>query len=425
MRITLSTDQENATNKFMGFLLDPDQDEMLLLGSAGTGKTTLVKYLLEVLDKQADLRKLVGDPDDPLQVFLTSTTHKAAKVLEDATGRPVTTIHALLGLKPIRDYKTGKETFRRSMDAQYINHGLIVLDEASMCNESLLKSIRNSTKRSKLLFVGDGYQLPPVSESVCPVFEQVKNTAALNSIQRQVAGSPIIQLATEFRNAVETDIFPEIKSDPTGIIQHVSSDTFKDMIDNSFQSSCNDNDVKILAWRNDKCIRYNNYVRKLFTESPHYEVGERLVANQPIMGGRESAILFKNDAVMDVTRVAPDTTEFDIKGNWMCFNNTQEVFVPRNYQEVREQIGQFSKQKDWTNLYKFKDFFADVRPIYCSSVHKSQGSTYRKIFIDLSDIGRNPINYELARLMYVAVSRASEQVIMAGKLPKRLYGGTF
>ena len=64
------------------------------------------------------------------------------------------------------------------------------------------------------------------------------------------------------------------------------------------------------------------------------------------------------------------------------------------------------------------DTWADLRPTFASTVNKAQGSTYDKVFIDLSDfkpmVHKDPI--QLARLLYVAMSRAKYQVIFTGDL---------
>ena len=57
-----------------------------------------------------------------------------------------------------------------------------------------------------------------------------------------------------------------------------------------------------------------------------------------------------------------------------------------------------------------------MRPIYASTVHKSQGSTYREVFVDLNNITKNNNWREVARLVYVAITRASENVHLYGEL---------
>jgi hypothetical protein len=96
--------------------------------------------------------------------------------------------------------------------------------------------------------------------------------------------------------------------------------------------------------------------------------------------------------------------------------------------EMKEARGKFPHQKDqqrreaWVEFFKFKDeTFADLRPVHASTVHRSQGSTYGKVFVDLTDIGRNTRRDVLLRLLYVALTRARGDVVVTGELPARLY----
>ena len=81
----------------------------------------------------------------------------------------------------------------------------------------------------------------------------------------------------------------------------------------------------------------------------------------------------------------------------------------------------YFKQKDWTKAYSIEENIADLRPSTSCTVHKSQGSTYDTVFIDLANIGTCTHNNELARMLYVAVTRARSRIVMHGGLPDRLF----
>ena len=66
----------------------------------------------------------------------------------------------------------------------------------------------------------------------------------------------------------------------------------------------------------------------------------------------------------------------------------------------------------WANYHDFKDAFADVQPPHAMTAHKSQGSTYGTVFVDLVDIKRNHKRKEMWQLLHVACSRASENVVI-------------
>lgn len=418
--MTLSNEQEKAVDEFLDFLLDNKKEEMVISGSAGTGKTFLMKYLLDITRSQKKLYKLLLDSVDELSVHLTSTTHKAARALYEATGEEVRTIHSLLGIRPVRDYKTGMEVFKRSKDSTVIQNYLIIVDEASMINNHLLKIIRESTYNCKILYIGDPYQLAPVFLNECPVFKSVATRVHLTEIQRQVSGSPIITLFNKFKDAVDTSVFPEIEPVP-GIIDVVDGPELQTYVDKHFYGKYDNDDMRILAWTNKKVHAYNNYVRNKGTTSLAYEVGEVLVTNEAVINPHDETIMFKADTFVQVTQVYPEETVHMIEGYYVRLNGSDKLFVPFVQQNVKTMLKHLATHKDWKAYYALKDFCIDIRPIHSNSVHKSQGSTYRTAIIDLDDIGRNTKNYEIARLMYVAISRASTNVILKGNLPDRLY----
>ena len=70
------------------------------------------------------------------------------------------------------------------------------------------------------------------------------------------------------------------------------------------------------------------------------------------------------------------------------------------------------RKKMWENFFALKEFFADVKYTFASTIHKLQGSTYETVYIDLFGLSNNRyINYDqLYRLVYVAITRASKDI---------------
>jgi exodeoxyribonuclease V alpha subunit len=178
----------------------------ILTGGPGTGKTTTLRTLLDLLDRQRH------------SYVLASPTGRAAKRMAEATGREAKTIHRLLEFKP-------GEGFGRN-DNNPIDADLIVIDEASMLDlvlaYNLLKAISSD---SHLLLVGDIDQLPSVGagDVLRDLIESgVAAVVRLETIFRQAADSLIIRNAHRINQGQMPDTRPDardfflfVKEDPS------------------------------------------------------------------------------------------------------------------------------------------------------------------------------------------------------------------
>lgn len=416
----LSLDQQAATEDFLNFLLDPEKKEIVLEGHSGTGKTFLTNHLVEVAVKNAKLLKIIGgNTNSDITVEFTASTNKAASVLQKRTGLPVSTIHSLLGLRVMNNFSSGTTSLKKSGKTAMISNTLLIIDEASMIDAELLTIIRELTYQCKVLYIGDPYQLAPVFETNCPVFEQIPDKMILNTIQRQVVGNPIIEMGENLRKAVINNTFPAMAT-MGDKISHVDGPTFQRLITEAFTSKHDKDDYKILAWTNAKVHAYNSFVRSLLTTEESFYPGEFIVTNKPIMSGKNTYA--KTDEVVCVSRIRP-AEEHGIEGWWVDLGFNEEVFLAKEQWRVKEHIKQLAKvaktSGNWVAYFERQEFFSDLRPIYSSTVHKSQGSTHNTVFIDLTDIGSCKKWQEVARMLYVAITRASDKVVLYGELPKK------
>ncbi len=197
-----------------GITLSPIQQEAIamalshkvtvLTGGPGTGKTTTLRTLLDLLDRTGH------------SYALASPTGRASKRLTETTGRPARTVHRLLEFKP-------GEGFLRN-ESNPIDADLVIIDEASMLDlqlaYSLIKAIGSD---SHLLLVGDVDQLPSVGPGDVLrdlISSGVPAVVRLETIFRQAVGSLIISNA----HRINQGQMPETSKDATDFFMFVKED---------------------------------------------------------------------------------------------------------------------------------------------------------------------------------------------------------
>lgn len=226
--ISLSRDQEAAFNAFKDFIASTDRI-FILTGSAGTGKTTLIRQFCEWMKEEKVTFKL------------SATTGRAARVLSAKVKHEAQTLHSLIY---VFDEVTGqtedkKELTPASQQGQltlqfevrallpgYDGADLIVVDEASMISHitategfiakfgsgNIINDLLKCCPGSKILFVGDSCQLPPVaevsfsaalSESYWQSVGLSVRSHHLTEVFRQGQESEILQVAQRFRQRIE------------------------------------------------------------------------------------------------------------------------------------------------------------------------------------------------------------------------------
>jgi hypothetical protein len=417
--------------------MDKDETEMTISGFAGSGKTFLMSYLYKISEKIHDFARIMEEDLPKRKIFFTATTNKAAHVLEQTLNKAlpdseieVTTIHRLLSLQVKNNNKTGQQelTINRNSYSKDIANSIIFIDEASMINRELLHYIRKQVKdrpNVKVVFVGDEYQLPPVREDICPVFKRAPYIVSLKEIQRQVADHPIIQLSEKYRNCLDdhTLSWPEIQPADSRIICYQNKHDFFHAIVQDFQSHTHNlYHAKILAWSNKRVREYNNWMRRMFGYPEEYTTGEHIVTNRPLIKLGSERILAPTDSIHKIYRVYP--AEREVSGYLISLEGVPgQFFHPKCWDEAEKIAQQYRKDayktKNWAPYWNIKQMWVDFRPLYASTVHKAQGSTYNNVFVDLNNIGKNNNWREVARLTYVAITRASHQVHIYGELKER------
>lgn len=169
----------------------------IITGGPGTGKSTITKAILRIVEKLTD------------HIILTAPTGRAAKRMTEITGRKAQTIHSLL------EYDFSQRGFKKNRQNP-LECDLIIIDEASMIDTMLMSHLlRAIPNHARLLLVGDIHQLPSVGPGNVlrdMITSRAIITTALQHIYRQAAGSQIIVNA----HAINEGKMPSMMNDPSG-----------------------------------------------------------------------------------------------------------------------------------------------------------------------------------------------------------------
>ena len=161
--LQLTMCQQTALNDIIEFANDKDKTLFTLTGAAGTGKTTMISVVM------SNIKYTFG-------VIVSAPTHKARLVISEKTNIVSETVQSLLGLAPdveIENYDINNPIFKQKSEPKLPFYKFIALDEGSMLNEGAFEAIRKLALKSKtkILFIGDTFQLPPVKEENSTVFK--------------------------------------------------------------------------------------------------------------------------------------------------------------------------------------------------------------------------------------------------------------
>lgn len=450
---TFSPDQSNAWEVILGFLNDPgDCDALVLRGYAGTGKTYLLKKLIQHLGKR----------NSRIRIAMTAPTNKAVNVLSAGDELKecrhmvcFETIHKLLGLQ--QDFTSdGRQIFRSKTNRENDMHkfNIVVVDEASMLNDELCLEILENRQKTKLLFVGDPAQIPPVGQEDCIPFRRDHEfnfkIVELTQIMRQAEGNPIIGHSLALRKGLKKprpviDQITSMDSQGHGLMFLDSledKDKIRPLLKEWFDSDqfrIDANYAKVVAWRNVMVTLINGIIREILygVNPPEFVVGEKLLVNKPIMA--YGSVDLNTSEELRVTQVSQIKKNFEsgefslIASAWrlrveaydadLASNIPHVIYIIIDVEEHAELIKQArakalksrSKQ-DWAVYYNVLGWTADVVYNYAITAHKSQGSTYQNVLVMKDDLDKNSNVEERNRITYTASTRASKLLVMFGKV---------
>lgn len=413
-KFDLTPSQERGYNTFLPFYLDPYQTVMLLKGYSGTGKTTLVKYLMEQLPMMDEMAKLVAPGYVPPEIILTATTNQAAEAFSLAVGyKPVaSTIYSACQLRVVRDYKTRESHLVAYGDG--LENKLVFIDEASFLDEEALAKILAQCRNCKIVFIGDPAQLTPIGTDKMPVFELNACEIELTDLVR-FTGGVMETFMGSLRAAVMSGNWSKFPLTP-GVIDRLDRPAFNAEAVRLFTQE-KDKNVKILAYTNDRVTAFNNYLSKKIHGSPIPQVGQKMLVNEAV---QHNASRCTTNEEVTIESIEP-SVEYTVQGYTVRFlGKGGYFFMPKNRGDKDIAHKQAVYDDDYQAMKIILDTWIELRPAFAQTINKSQGSTYDIIMIDLDDVCSMTRTLEqLARLLYVGLSRARLRIIMTGDLRRK------
>ena len=387
----LNSSQVKAEKEIVRFLMgNSGMSHLILDAPSGYGKTHLINHITQNISKYRDRADVLGT-SFPYTLDFAAPTNKAASL-----GFSGQTVHKALKLRPYNDFKTGKSYLEQ---ATPIKINSLVVDEYSMVNTELLKFINKSV--DKTIWIGDGYQLPPIGEHESPVKALNAIRVVLTIPERQHPDSPLFQTCLHFRKMVE--LKKMIKTSLNSDVLHISGKTMDAMMSTHFGTGQNN---RIVTFTNNKAIRINAFIRKKHGHDGYWKEGESVVAKNFAFSSAKNVVTSAEEDLV-IQEVDETDESIKMKGAWFKVSDKP--------QQVLNAIKKAKKDKDFQRAFALQEYWLDLRSGYAGTCHSVQGSTYDNIFIDLSDFNVCSDLNVLTRLLYVAVSRAKSKVYFYGK----------
>ena len=368
---------------------------LLITGGPGTGKTTILNGILELLGRMQ------------LRCLLAAPTGRAAKRLSEVTGEDASTIHRLLeaGIDPA----TGKMFFARD-EENPLKCDAVIVDEMSMVDIQLLHSLLQAIPQGKrLILVGDPDQLPPVGPGF-PFGDMLRSgvlpSVRLTEIFRQAQQSLIVMNA----HRVNQGEMPDLKC--------VTSDFFfmrrssEEAVCSLIRDLCAARLPQNMGIPSDQ-IQVLSPTRKGAVGTVNLNRLLQEALNPPGPDKKERAFgdyLFREgDRVMQIRNnydILWKKTDASMVGAGI-FNG--DVGIIQSIDTGSETLSVLFDDKvaeyDFTQL-------SELEPAYAMTVHKSQGSEYRAVVLT----AWNGSPYLLSRsILYTAITRARELLVIVGK----------
>lgn len=449
--------QDALLRKVADFVSSDDDDILVVNGYAGTGKTTAISAVIEVM-RQFETK-----------CVLLAPTGRAAKVLSSYSGRPASTIHKhIYRQKSVGGDGFGQFTLAPNKD----KCTLFVVDEVSLIGidagqqqstsafgtgnllDDLITFVRSGVE-CKVILIGDSAQLPPVGLDASPALSKDYMAmmggivfAELSTVVRQQSESGILYNATNIRHLqTELDYGPGLMDlcdlglevAPFDDVERITGGELIEKISDAYATYGEDETV-ILCRSNKRAIKYNLGIRSTvqFKE-------ERLVRDDKLMivkncyqflEGIEGMDYIANGDIAKLQKISkfeeryglhfaearisfPDYDDQEIVAKVILDTLESEsaslTYEQSNmlYQGVNEDYAHLTTKKKRYEAVREDKYYNALQLKYANAVtcHKSQGGQWRCVFID-NPFWQEELTLDDLKWLYTAITRATEKVYL-------------
>lgn len=440
--------QNALLDKLSRFIISPvERKAFILLGYAGTGKTSMMAALVQAYKELQQ------------KVVLLAPTGRAAKVLSRYAHTPAYTIHKFI----YRQKKLGEEVF--SLNDNLYKNTLFIVDESSMISgirdnqtfgsgillDDLVKYVYSGDGCS-LLLLGDNAQLPPIGTELSPALREEYmakyslniTTHTLTEVARQALDSGILSNATTLRhvalnphNSAGKDMWGYLQQ--SADLEMISGSEFIEKIEESYRDIGAEQTI-ILTRTNKRTNIYNQGIRaRILWREEEIENGDRLMVsknNYFWTEKYENLPFLANGDMLEISRLRNiremygfhfadaqlRALDYDWEIDAVIWLDTLHSDSPEmNNGLHRELFGRIAedypelahnRKKLIETIYQSPYYNAlQVRFAYAVTGHKSQGGQWKHVYIDPYKGGELHADEEgFYRWLYTAVTRASEKV---------------
>ncbi|MBP7177284.1 MAG: ATP-dependent RecD-like DNA helicase [Thermoclostridium sp.] len=381
--------------------MSAEKSMLVVTGGPGTGKTTLIKGMIALFQKEG------------LKVILAAPTGRAAKRMTEATGEEAKTIHRLLETV-YADDEFKKEFKKNEQDP--IEADIIIIDEVSMVDillmNALLKAVQPGTR---LVLVGDADQLPSVGPGriLSDMIESgLLEVAYLNQIFRQAEESLIVINAHRINrgecpemNLPDSDFFFVPRNVPQDAAAAVLELCTVRIPDKFGLDPMKDIQVLSPAKKGAAGVFSLNAALQGRLNPPSAERKEKASRDMVFREG-DRVMQIKNNYTLSWRSTSDEGIQSTGEG---VFNGDMGIVRAINPKDntltVLFDDGK-AAEYDFENL-------DELELSYAITVHKSQGSEFPAVVISLAGI---PSMLTCRNLLYTAVTRAKQLVVLVGDM---------